>query len=92
MANYVVWTDIKVKEYKQLARLTPELEKVFDDMINPRTSITQTANALNVSDRTVSTMRDMIWKIYDEVQPFSPILTPRQRPKKRKQKIDKSLP
>lgn len=38
MANYVVWTDIKVKEYKHLARLTPELEKVFDDMINPQTT------------------------------------------------------
>jgi len=53
-------------------------------MINPRASIIQTANALNVSDRTVNSMRDTIWKIYDEVQPFSPILTPRQMPKKRK--------
>lgn len=88
MANYVVWNALKVKEFKYLANLTPELEKVFDDMINPRVSIIQTANALNVSDRTVNTMRDTIWKIYDEVQPFSPILTPRQMPKKRKQRND----
>ena len=92
MANYVVWNEIKVKEFKYLARLTPEQEKVFDDMLNPRISIIQTARALNVSDRTVNTMRDTIWKIYDEVQPFSPILTPRQRTKKRKPKTDKALP
>ena len=48
MANYVVWNAIKVKEFKYLARLTPELEKVFDDMINPKISIIQTANALNI--------------------------------------------
>lgn len=92
MANYVVWTEIKVNEFKYLARLTPELEKVFDDMIDPRISIIQTANSLNVSDRTVNTMRETIWKIYDEVQPFSPILTPRKRPNKRKPKTAKTLP
>ena len=85
MAKYgVVWNAIKIREFKALANLNPELEKVFDDMINPRISITQTATALSVSDRTVNTMRETIWKVYDDVQPFSPILTPRQLPNKRK--------
>ena len=85
MAKYgVVWNAIKIREYKFYANLTPEMEKVFDDMLNPRISITQTATALSVSDRTVNTMRDTIWRIYDEVQPYSPILTPRQQPHKRK--------
>ncbi len=85
MAKYgVVWNAIKIREYKFYANLTPELEKVFDDMLNPRISITQTATALSVSDRTVNTMRETIWKIYDEVQPCSPFLTPRQMPHKRK--------
>ena len=85
MAKYgVVWNAIKIREFKSLANLTSDLEKVFDDMMNPRISITQTATTLSVSDRTVNTMRETIWKIYDEVQPYSPILTPRLSPHKRK--------
>ena len=85
MAKYgVVWNAIKIREFKALANLTSDLEKVFDDMLDPRISITQTAYALSVSDRTVNTMRETIWKIYDEVQPYSPILTPRLVPHKRK--------
>ena len=85
MAKYgVVWNAIKIREFKALANLTPDLEKVFNDMLNPRISITQTAYALSVSERTVNTMRETIWKIYDEVQQYSPILTTRQQPHKRK--------
>lgn len=84
MAKYVVWTEIKIREFLSLARLTPEQRKVFDDMLDPRISIIQTANALHVSDRTVNTMRENIWRIYDEVQPYSPILTPRAIPQRRK--------
>lgn len=84
MAKYVVWTEIKIREFLSLARLTPEQRKVFDDMLDPRISIIQTANALHVSDRTVNTMRENIWRIYDEVQPYSPILTPRATPHRRK--------
>ena len=85
MAKYgVVWNAIKIRDFKAIANMSPELEKVFDDMLNPRISITQTATALSVSDRTVNTMRDTIWQIYDEVQPYSPILTPRKMPDKRK--------
>ena len=84
MAKYVVWTEIKIEEFLRLAHLTPEQRKVFDDMLDPRISIIQTARSLNVSDRTVNTMREHIWRIYDEVQPYSPILTARLMPQKRK--------
>ena len=84
MAKYVVWTEIKIEEFLRLAHLTSEQRKVFDDMLDPRISIIQTARSLNVSDRTVNTMREHIWRIYDEVQPYSPILTARLMPQKRK--------
>lgn len=84
MAKYVVWNEIKIREFLSLARLTPAQRKVFDDMLDPHISIIQTANALHVSDRTVNAMRESIWQIYDEVQPYSPILTPRIIPQKRK--------
>ena len=84
MAKYVVWNEIKIREFLSLARLTTEQKKVFDDMLDPRISIIQTANALSVSERTVSTIRETIWKIYDEVQQYSPILTPRLVSQRRK--------
>jgi hypothetical protein len=85
MANYVVWNEIKIREFLSLAHLTSEQRKVFDDMLDPRISVIQTANALSVSERTVGTIRETIWKIYDEVQPYSPILTPRLVSRRRKQ-------
>ena len=82
MANYVVWNNVKIKEFKYLVPMNEEYEKVFDDMVSHRKiSIAQTAQALCVSERTVSTMRDWLWKQYDEVQPYSAILTPRIKKK-----------
>lgn len=87
MANYVVWTKLKIAEYVYLVPMNREQRKVFDDMVSPeKPSIVQTAQALNISDRTVNTIRDWLWKQYDEVQPYSAILTPRQMPTKRKPK------
>ena len=87
MANYVVWTKMKIAEFVYLVPMNSEQRKVFDDMVSPnKISIVQTAQALNVSDRTVNTIRDWLWKQYDEVQPYSAILTPRQMPTKRKTK------
>lgn len=87
MANYVVWTKLKIEEFIYMVPMNSEQRKVFDDMVSPnKISIVQTAQALNVSDRTVNSIRDWLWKQYDEVQPFSAILTPRQMPTKRKPK------
>ena len=87
MANYVVWTKLKIAEFIYLVPMNSEQRKVFDDMVSPeKPSIVQTAQALNISDRTVNTIRDWLWKQYDEVQPYSAILTPRQMPIKRKPK------
>ena len=38
MAKYVVWNEIKIREFLSLARLTTEQKKVFDDMLDPRIS------------------------------------------------------
>ena len=87
MANYVVWTKLKIAEFIYLVPMNSEQRKVFDDMVSPaKPSIVQTARELNISDRTVNTIRDWLWKQYDEVQPYSAILTPRQMPTKRKPK------
>lgn len=88
MANYVVWTKLKIDEYIHMVPMNKEQRKVFDDMVSPeKPSIVHTAQALNVSDRTVNTIRDWLWKQYDEVQPYSAILTERQMPQKRKPKV-----
>ena len=93
MANYVVWTKLKIDEFIYMVPMNAEQRKVFDDMVSPmKPSIVQTAQTLNVSDRTVNAIRDWLWKRYDEVQPYSAILTPRQMPQKRKPKTDKALP
>lgn len=87
MANYVVWTKMKIDEFVYMVPMNKEQRKVFDDMVSPdKPSIVQTAQALSISDRTVNTIRDWLWRRYDEVQPYSAILTPRQMPKKRKSK------
>lgn len=85
MANYgVAWTKLAIDEFIYLVPMDDEQKKVFLDMVSPRKiSIVQTARELSVSERTVNTIRDWIWKRYDEVQLFSPILQPRQMPKKR---------
>lgn len=93
MANYVVWTKLKIDEFIYMVPMNADQRKVFDDMVSPKNiSIVQTANALHVSERTINNIRDWLWKRYDEVQPYSAILTERQMPKKRKPKTDKALP
>lgn len=80
MANYgVAWTKLAIDEYIYLVPMDSEQRKVFNDMVSPRKiSIAQTARELSVSDRTVNTIREWLWKRYDEVQPYSMILKQRQ--------------
>lgn len=56
--------------------LSEEEQAVLTDWANKR-SIVHTAMSRNISTRTVDRIRKRLRKLYDEVQPYTPELPPR---------------
>lgn len=65
-------------EFRSLARLSPEEDKVLQDWADNK-SVVQTHFARNISTRTVDRIRNQIRVKYDAVQPFTPLLPKRRQ-------------
>lgn len=77
MAKDIAWTSIMVREFEYLVPMTEEQHIVFLDMVKSKT-IVHTAMAHNMSTRKVDYIRQWLRMMYDQVQPYSPILPKRK--------------
>ena len=74
--NDIVWDNIMLTEFRSLARLSPDEEKVLQYWADEK-SVVEMSFALNVSTRTVDRIRDRIRFKYDAVQIYTPLLPKR---------------
>lgn len=72
----ILWDRIKLREFKSLASLTPDEEAVLKHW-SKGDSIVYTAMSLNMSPRTVDSIKARLRQKYDEVEAFTPLLPAR---------------
>lgn len=77
MAHQVIWTEEVIQEFKAKALLTDEEVSILY-MRARNKSIIEQSMALGISPSTVNSITKRLKLKYDEVQPFSDILKPRQ--------------
>ena len=74
--NDIPWNKIIVDEFRYLARLTEDEDKILQDW-EAGYSVTKSARVRNMSPRQVDRNRNQIRRKYDAVQPFTPLLPKR---------------
>lgn len=74
--NDIVWDNIMLKEFRSLARLSSDEEKVLQHWADSK-SVVESSFLLNVSPRTIDRIRDRIRYKYDAVQIYTPLLPKR---------------
>lgn len=74
--NDIPWNKIIVDEFRYLARLTEDEDKILQDW-EAGYSVTKSARVRNMSPRQVDRNRKQIRRKYDAVQPFTPLLPKR---------------
>ena len=74
--NDIVWDNIMLKEFRSLARLSSDEEKVLQHWADSK-SVVESSFLLNVSPRTIDRIRDRIRFKYDAVQIYTPLLPKR---------------
>lgn len=74
--NDIVWDNIMLKEFRSLARLSPDEEKVLQHWADSK-SVVESSFLLSVSPRTIDRIRDRIRYKYDAVQIYTPLLPKR---------------
>lgn len=74
--NDIPWNKIIVDEFRYLARLTEDEDKILQDW-EAGHSVTKSARLRNMSPRQVDRNRNQIRRKYDAVQPFTPLLPKR---------------
>ena len=77
MAHQVPWTKLIVEEFIQEAMLSKDEEYIIRTRAKGYT-ITQQADALNMSVDNVNKIIARLKKKYDEVQKYDPLLPPRK--------------
>lgn len=74
--NDILWNKISLAEFRSLACLTEEEDKVLEDWAYGR-SVVSTSMRCNMSTRQVNRVRDQIRAKYDDVQIYTPLLQQR---------------
>ena len=74
--NDIPWNKIILDEFRYLARLTEDEDKILQDWEDGY-SVTKSARVRNMSPRQVDRNRNQIRRKYDAVQPYSPLLPKR---------------
>ena len=74
--NDIPWNKIILDEFRYLARLTEDEDKILQDL-EAGYSVTKSARVRNMSPRQVDRNRNQIRRKYDAVQPYSPLLPKR---------------
>ena len=77
MARDLIWNKIMLAEFRKLAILTEDEDKVLSGW-SCHKSIVDIALTVGMSERTVSRHLEHIRGKYDEVQKFTPLLPPRR--------------
>lgn len=77
MSIQVIWSKIVLEEFLRIAGLTKQQEAIMRLRVAGHTR-TQIAFELNISLSTEDRQIRRIKRIYDAVQPYSPILPPRK--------------
>ena len=75
--NDILWNKVALAEFRDLACLSAEEDKVLQDWADGR-SVVSTAMACSMSTRQVDKLRNQIRKKYDAVQPYTPLLPKRR--------------
>ena len=78
MAKDLCWDQIMLAEFRRLAILTEDEDKVLSGWAR-EWSIAKIANHYGMSERTVSRHLDSLRAKYDAVQPYSPLLPTRKK-------------
>ena len=78
MAKDLVWNNIMLAEFRKLAILTEDENKVLDCWANSYSTV-KTGFKCSMADRTVARCLQTIRRKYDAVQPYSPLLPKRKQ-------------
>lgn len=73
------WNKIMLREFRSLVCLTDDEERILVGWANGN-SITKISTDSNMSERTVSSVIARLRAMYDDVQPYTPLLPQRDIP------------
>lgn len=76
--NDILWNKIALAEFRSLACLSQEEDKILQDWADGR-SVVATAMSQNMSTRQVDKLRNQIRIKYDAVQIYTPLLPQRRK-------------
>lgn len=74
--NDIPWNKIMLDDFRSLACLTPEEDRVLQDWADGK-SVVNTSMMRNISTRQVDKLRNQIRRKYDAVQIYTPLLPER---------------